>query len=131
MIWIVVSYIFIIASFLLLPSLAFAQPAPNNPAASQCKTVTVNAQGVSKNDITVSSSVVTVMAASAVRCSAVLHNTGSSNARCFPVGDTPTSTAGKLIKAGEVFILGLEGQEEWRCIRVSSDTTMNVAESTP
>ena len=124
------------AAFVLqiLCTMAWGQPAPNNPASSQCKTIAVNAKGASNADISVDNTVggVTVMDASATRCAALIRNThATAHMRCAPSTVTVTATRGFLVSAGDALRLGLEAQQAWKCIRTDATTvTVSVAEST-
>lgn len=104
------------------------------PIGESCTTTQVNAQGTAGADITVDNTAggVTVMAASATRCGALLKNTSVANARCAPTGLTPTASVGFLVKAGENLILGPEGRQAWKCIRTDATSAVfNVAEAMP
>lgn len=103
------------------------------PNVSPCKTVTTNAQGAAGADITVDSTAggVSVMAASTTRCGALIKNAGTAAMRCAATTLTVSSTVGELIDAGETLVLGLEGQQAWKCIRTTgTSTSASVSEAT-
>lgn len=104
------------------------------PSTSPCKTIAVNSQGVANADITVDATAggVSVLAASATRCGAVVVNVGTADMRCGPTSMTVSATAGFLIQAGGKLALDLEGQQAMKCIRTTgTSTTASVAEATP
>ena len=119
---------------LLVPTLAFAQPSPNNPVSSSCKKVAVNLQGSANADVTVDNTAtgVLVMAASTSRCGAIIRNSGAAAMRCAPPTITVTATVGTEVLAADVLTLGLEAQEAWRCIRsTGTNAAANVTEAIP
>jgi len=96
--------------------------------------VKVNLKGTSNADITVDSTAggVVVMDALSTRCSANIRNTGTADMRCAPASVTVSTTAGALLKPGDIAVLGVEGAEAWRCIRTTgTSTTTNVLEARP
>lgn len=108
-----------------------AAPAPSTAA---CKKVTVNAQGAAGAAITIDNTVggVTVLAASTTRCGAIVTNAGSADMNCSPSTQTPSATVGQRVTVGMTLVLGLEGQEAWKCFRTTStSTSVTVSEATP
>lgn len=105
------------------------------PGDAPCKTTTVNSQGIANAGIVVDATVggVTVLAAAATRCGAVLQNLqGGGDALCAPTTITVTTTVGFYLAAGQSLALGDEAQQAWRCIRqAGTSATFYVAESTP
>lgn len=106
----------------------------NAPQVSQCKTVSVNTQGVANAGVAVDSTAggVPVLAASTTRCGAVLYNLqGGGDALCAPTTITVTTTVGFYLAAGQSLALGLEAQQAWNCIRqAGTNATLYVAEET-
>lgn len=103
-------------------------------AMAACSTTRTNRKGTNNAAITVSSTAVIVADANTARCSLLIDNVSSANnMRCMSASDgVPTTTAGKLIEAGEALALGDEGKEIWRCIRTGgSDATAEVTEGMP
>ena len=95
-----------------------------------CKYTKINTQGVTNQDITVSSAAVPILTGSAYRCSGLIYNSGAGDMRCAPdTAFVPTSSTGMLIKAGASLTLSSgEVTRQWQCIRTSADTTANVME---
>lgn len=104
------------------------------PASASCKTTVVNAQGVANAGIAVDATAggVTVLAASATRCDALITNQGSGDMLCGPSTITVTTTVGFYVPAGGMLALGDAGQQAWKCIRQAAvSTTAYVAEAKP
>jgi hypothetical protein len=111
--------------FLLVPSLSWG--------IAPCRKVKTNLKGSpAGTTITISSSAVIVADANTSRCALTIHNTSANAVLCRSAGDgTPTATVGKTIAGGASVSLGTEGQEQWQCIRASSDATVDVMEGYP
>ena len=104
------------------------------PANSACLTVSVNLQGSAGAGITVdaTSGGVTVMAANAKRCGAIITNYGAADIRCVSSTQTPTATVGYPVPAGQSLRLGLEGQQAYKCIRTTGTSAeVDVIEAVP
>ena len=110
-------------------------PVKQAPGDAPCKTTTINSQGVANAGVVVDATAggVTVLAASATRCGAVLHNLqGGGDALCAPTAITVTTTVGFYLPAGQSLALGEEAQQAWKCIRQAGvSATFYVAEATP
>ena len=103
------------------------------PAASACKTITTNAQGVANATITVDATAggITVMAASTTRCGGIIQNESGGDMRCATGALAPTTTVGMLVGVGQTLQVGLEGQQQMRCIRTgATSATVSVMEET-
>ena len=104
-----------------------------SPADAPCKAIRANVSGSGGAVMTVDATVggISVLAASAARCAAVIQNEqGGGDVRCAFGATAPTTTVGFLIAAGQNLPMGLEGQVQVRCIRTgSTNGTVSVAEA--
>jgi len=113
----------------------------DSPLHAACKTAVVNAQGTAGADITVNNTQfgVVVMTALKTRCGAIIRNVdrdSGDDIRCAPSSMEVTATQGKTIFGGltppDELVLGKEGQQQWNCIRTTSDSVLvQVQEARP
>jgi len=114
------------AFLVLSPTSSDGQPTTTG----SCKYTKINTQGVTNQDITVSSTSVPILTGSAYRCSGLIYNSGAGDMRCAPdTAFVPTASTGMLIKAGASLTLSTgEVTRQWQCIRTSADTSANIME---
>lgn len=103
--------------------------------AQTCTVEKANLKGTVGADVAVSSSAVTVADANSRRCALYIHNSGADQMVCGDAtgnGADPTATTyGILFEAGAEKTIEDSAKGEWKCIRVTGDTTAQVSESLP
>lgn len=101
--------------------------------AQQCRSTLTNAKGTALAPVTVSTTVVTVLDAATNRCGGIVQNEqGNGDVRCAWGTETPSSTAGFLLAAGQSVSFGFTDQQQLRCIRTGTvDGKISTLEGKP
>ena len=66
---------------------------------------------------------VTVLTANMQRCQALIQNTGTAPMSCAPLPTVVTAAVGVLVQGGQTLEMGVEGQQQWNCIRTTGTST--------
>jgi len=102
-------------------------------SAQQCRSPRTNAQGVAMAPVIVGASATVVLDAVTTRCQGIVQNEqGAGDVRCAWDTETPTSTAGFLLAAGQSVVFGNTEQKQLRCIRTgTTDGKISTWEAMP
>jgi hypothetical protein len=93
------------------------------PAVCNPLRVEVNRQGATQ-PMVVGATAVTVLSENLAACQRLIRNVGTAPMNCLPLAQgAPTATAGWTFVPGGELELGLEGREQWRCIRTTATDT--------
>ena len=119
------------AGLVVLMSLVWVLPV----SAQNCRKTFANRQNT-RQDFVISTTAVTVLTANTSRCGAIISNISTNDMRCADMVNDgpPTATTGFLVKSGQWWLLELEGQGTYACIRSSTataDAGASVVESLP